>query len=195
MPYSVDVVGGRYRMRGEFHSIEPNQPIRNEEGKLCGVTNPRRLVHTHSYGGEHEFFDGVAQGRLLGTRCDNADCEVGYQSVFIPFRTHCPDCLQRMTTVDLTEVAKRSGSVHSFMITERTGAFNTLEKPIKFVNIEFEGVCTILMGYLLRGEPAIGDRVVPIFATKSPTYTILDLAWVPEGTPESDLPEGFSFPK
>ena len=61
MPYSVDVVGGRYRMRGEFHSIEPNQPIRNEEGKLCGVTNPRRLVHTHSYGGEHEFFDGIAR--------------------------------------------------------------------------------------------------------------------------------------
>jgi len=195
MPYSVDVVGGRYRMRGEFHSIEPNQPIRNEEGKLCGVTNPRRLVHTHSYGGEHEFFYGVAQGRLLGTRCDNADCEVGYQSVFIPFRIHCPDCLQRMTTVDLTEVAKRSGSVHSFMITERTGAFNTLEKPIKFVNIEFEGVCTILMGYLLRGEPAIGDRVVPIYATERPTYTIVDLAWVPEGTTASDLPEGFSFSK
>jgi hypothetical protein len=192
MSYSVDVVEGRYRMRGEFHSIEANQPIRNEEGKLCGVTNPRRLVHTHSYGGEHEFFDGVAQGRLLGTRCDNADCEVGYQSVFVPFRIHCPDCLQRTTTVDLTEVANRSGSVHSFMITERTGAFNTLEKPIKFINIEFDGVCTILMGYLLRGEPAIGDRVVPIFA-KSPTYTIVDLAWVPEGMPESDLPEGFSF--
>jgi uncharacterized OB-fold protein len=192
MPYSVDVVGGRYRMRGEFHTIEPNQPIRNEEGKLCGVTNPRRLVHTHSYGSEHEFFDGVAQGRLLGTRCDNADCEVGYQSVFVPFRIHCPDCLQRTTTVDLTEVANRSGTVHSFMITERTGAFNTLEKPIKFINIEFEGVCTILMSYLLCGEPAIGDRVVPIFA-KSPTYTIVDLAWVPEGTPESELPEGFSF--
>ena len=38
-----------------------------------------------------------------------------------------------------------------------------------------------------------GDRVVPIFATKSPTYTILDLAWVPEGASESDLPAGFSF--
>ncbi len=193
MPYSVDVVGGRYRMRGEFHSIEANQPIRNEAGKLCGVTNPRRLVHTHSYGGEHEFFDGVAQGRLLGTRCDNADCEVGYQSIFVPFRIHCPDCLQKTTSVDLTELANRSATVHSFMITERTGAFNTLEKPIKFINIEFDGVCTILMSYLLRGEPAIGDRVVPIFATARPTYTILDLAWVPEGTPESDLPEGCSF--
>jgi hypothetical protein len=55
------------------------------------------------------------------------------------------------------------------------------------------GGCAILMDYLLVGEPAIGDRVVPILATKSPTYPIVDLAWVPEDTPESDLPEGFSF--
>ena len=195
MSYSVDVVEGRYRLRGEFHSIEPNQPIRNEAGKLCGVTNPRRLVHTHSYGGEYEFFDGIAQGRLIGTRCDNADCEVGYESVFMPFRIYCPDCLQKTTSVDLTELANRTATVHSFMITERTGAFNTLPKPIKFINIEFEGVCTILMSYLLRGEPAIGDRVVPIFSTARPTYTIVDLAWVPEGTPASDLPQGFSFSK
>jgi len=193
MSYNVDVVENRYRLRGEFHSIEPNQPIRNEAGRLCGVTNPRRLVHTHSYGGEYEFFSGIAEGRLIGTRCDNADCEVGYESVFMPFRIYCPDCLQRTTSVDLTEVANRTATVHSFMITERTGAFNTLEKPIKFINVEFEGVCTILMGYLLRGEPAIGDRVVPIFATEEPTYTILDLAWVPEGTDRSDLPKGFSF--
>ena len=195
MSYSVDVVENRYRLRGEFHSIEPNQPIRNEEGRLCGVTNPRRLVHTHSYGGEYEFFSGIAEGRLVGTRCDNADCEVGYGSIFMPFRIYCPDCLQRTTSVDLTEVASRTATVHSFMITERTGAFNTLEKPIKFINVEFEGVCTILMGYLLRGEPAIGDRVVPIFATEQPTYTILDLAWVLEGTAPGDLPKGFSFSK
>ena len=75
MSYQVSVVEGRYRMRGDFHTIEPNQAIRNEIGKLCGVTNPRRLVHTHSYGGEHEFFAGIAEGRLIGTRCDNADCE------------------------------------------------------------------------------------------------------------------------
>ena len=195
MPYSVDVVENRYRLRGEFHSIEPNQPIRNEAGKLCGVTNPRRLVHTHSYGGEHEFFSGIAEGRLIGTRCDNADCEVGYESVFMPFRIHCPDCLQRTTSVDLTEVANRTSTVHSFMITERTGAFNTLEKPIKFINVEFEGVCTILMGYLVRGEPAIGDRVLPIFATEDPTHTILDLAWVPKRTDQNDLPAGFTFSK
>jgi uncharacterized OB-fold protein len=195
MSYSVDVVENRYRLRGEFHTIEANQPIRNESGRLCGVTNPRRLVHTHSYGGEWEFFSGIAEGRLIGTRCDNAECEDGYESIFMPFRIYCPDCLQRTTSVDLTEVANRTSVIHSFMITERTGAFNTLEKPIKFINVEFDGVSTILMGYILRGEPAIGNRVRPIFATEQPTYTILDLAWVPEGTDRSDLPKGFTFSK
>jgi hypothetical protein len=43
------------------------------------------------------------------------------------------------------------------------------------------------------GEPSIGLRVVPIFNTAAPTYTILDLWWVPEGTREDELPEDFSF--
>jgi hypothetical protein len=81
------------------------------------------------------------------------------------------------------------------MICERSGAFNSLPKPIKFINIVFEGVATILMGYLSIGEPKMGMRVVPIFRTKDPTYTILDLSWVPEGTKKKDLPEGFAFPK
>ena len=79
------------------------------------------------------------------------------------------------------------------MITERTGAFNTLPKPVSFVNVEFEGVVTILMGSLAVGEPKIGMRVVPIFKTREPTYTIMDLFWVPEGTKEEELPEGYSF--
>ncbi len=79
------------------------------------------------------------------------------------------------------------------MITERTGAFNTLPKPIRFVNVEFEGVPTILMGYLSIGEPKIGMKVIPIFNTTNPTYTILDLSWVPEETNETELPEGFTF--
>jgi uncharacterized OB-fold protein len=68
-----------------------------------------------------------------------------------------------------------------------------LEKPIKFINIEFDGVPTILMSYLCIGEPKMGMRVVPIFRKVNPTYTILDLSWVPEGTKAADLPEGFAF--
>ena len=157
-----------------------------------GITNPRDLTHIHMYGGEAPFFEGLGQGKLLGTRCDNQNCDAN-GSIFIPFRIHCPDCLGKNTIVDMTETAQKGATVHTFMITERTGAFNTLPKPIRFVNVEFEGVPTILMGYLSVGEPEIGMKVVPIFNTTKPSYTILDLSWVPEGTNESDIPEGFTF--
>jgi hypothetical protein len=49
------------------------------------------------------------------------------------------------------------------------------------------------MSYLSVGQPKIGMRVVPIFRTLDPTYTITDLSWVPEGTSENELPLGFSF--
>ena len=93
----------------------------------------------------------------------------------------------------MTELAKKTGTIHTFMVCERSGAFSILDKPIKFINVEFEGVCTILMSYLLMGEPSIGMRVQPVFKYYNPTYTILDLSWVPAGTKEEALPEGFSF--
>ena len=188
----VRVENGRYRLDGQFHFPYPNDPIRNEHGELMGVTNPRDLTHVHMYGGEAPFFEGLSQGKLLGTRCDNSDCEAN-GSIFIPFRIHCPDCLVKNNIVDMTDTARKGATVHTFMITERTGAFNTLPKPIRFVNVEFESVPTILMGYLSVGEPEIGMKVGPIFNTSKPSYTILDLSWVPEGTDESDIPKGFTF--
>ncbi len=189
---TVKVVDGRFQFKGKFHYIYPNTPIRNESGELNGVTNPRDMTYVHMYGGEAPFFDSLKDGKLLGTRCDNSDCE-HTGTVHVPFKIHCPDCLKRNTIVDITEIAKKTATVHTFMVTKRTGAFNTLEKPIRFINIEFEDVSTILMGYLPVGEPKIGMRVLPIFQSKDPTFTILDLAWVPEGTPESELPKGFTF--
>jgi len=188
----VRVVGGRYKIEGKFHDPEPNQPIMDEKGKLMGVTNPRDITHIHMYGGEAIFFESMSKGKLIASRCDNEVCE-SHGSIFMPFRIHCPDCLVRNTPVDITGLAKRTARVHTFMITERTGAFNTLPKPVRFVNVEFDGVVTILMGYLALGEPKIGMRVVPVFNTKNPSYTIMDMFWVPEGTNEGELPEGYTF--
>jgi uncharacterized OB-fold protein len=189
---TVKVVNGRYRLAGKFHFVYPNTPIRNEAGHLMGVTNPRDITHIHMYGGEAPFFENLSQGKLLGTRCKNPQCE-GQGTVYIPFRIHCPDCLGKNEIVDMTPVAKTKARVHTFMITERTGAFNTLPKPVRFVNVEFEGVDTILMGNLAVGTPEIGMQVVPIFRKENPTYTILDLAWVPAGTAANDLPTDFAF--
>jgi uncharacterized protein len=157
-----------------------------------GITNSRNLTHIHMYGGESIFFESLGKGKLIASRCDNSDCETT-GTVYMPFRIHCPDCLARNTSVDITDTARKTAKVHTFMITERTGAFNTLPTPITFVNVEFEGVSTILMGYLAVGEPEFGMRVVPIFNTTDPTYTIMDMYWVPEGTSEAKLPEGYSF--
>ena len=90
----------------------------------------------------------------------------------------------------MTDLAKKTATVHTFMVCERSGAFNMLDKPIRFINIEFENVSTILFSYLLMGEPQIGMRVVPVFKYYNPTYTILDLSWVPAGTKAESLPEG-----
>ncbi len=190
MTYEIKVEDGKYRQAGAFHTAEPGAAIRNDAGELCGITNPRRVVHIHSYGGEAPFFQGLANGKLLGTRCDHEACE-GQGSVYLPYRIHCPDCLQPMAPVDLTGIAREASTVHSFMTTERTGAFNSLDKPIRFINVEFPGVSTILMSYLLGGTPTTGDRVVPIFRTDNPSYTITDLAFVPAGF-DGELPAGFS---
>lgn len=191
---TVTLKNGKYRPSGDFHHITPNMPIRDQDQgwRLVGVTNPRDMTYIHTYGGEAVFFEGLAKGKIHGTRCDNAGCEFK-GTVYLPFRIHCPDCLAKNTVIDLTGVCRKTATIHTFMVCERSGAFNTLEKPIKFINVEFEDVSTILMSYLSIGEPKIGMRVIPIFRTLDPTYTITDLSWVPEGTPEDALPKGFTF--
>ena len=191
---TVRVKDGHYKIKGDFHHITPNTPIRNENGdwRLMGVTNPREMIYIHTYGGEAVFFENLGKGKILGTKCENPDCDFK-GTVYLPFRIHCADCLFKNKVVDLTDACRTTAKVHTFMVCERSGAFNTLDKPIKFINVEFEGVDTILMSYLSLGDPMIGMRVIPIFRTVNPTYTITDLSWVPEDTPKSALPEGFSF--
>jgi len=190
----VYVKNNRYKIKGNFHHLTPNIPIRNADDgwKLMGVTNPRDMTYIHAYGGEAPFFEALSQGKLLGTRCDNPDCEF-QGTVYQPFRIHCMDCLGRNTIIDMTDAAQKNAVIHTFMVCERSGAFSLLDKPIKFINVEFEKVDTILMSYLSKGSPEIGMRVVPIFKKQSPTYTIMDLSWVPAGTEEDQLPEGFGF--
>ena len=191
-PPTVTSKGLKYIPRGPFHRGSKNMPIRNAAGELVGITNPRDMTYIHSYGGEALYFSSLGKGVLYGTRCDNPDCG-SKDSIFMPFRIACPDCLEKMTPVDMTDVARESARVHSFIITERTGAFNTLKLPIRFVNVEFDGVCTILMSYMPVGVPKMGMRLTPIFKTTDPDYLVTDLAFVPKGTEESDLPLDFSF--
>lgn len=195
---TVTIEKGRYVPEGAFHQIEAGTPIRDEAGVLKGVTKPRNMTYIHSYGGEAPFFEAIAEkARLLATRCDNPDCP-GKGTLYLPFRIACPDCLAKMTIVDVTAVANEVARIYTFIVTERSGAFNTLEKPIRFVDVEFPGAGfgTLLKGYLVGpGQPAIGLRVRPVFRTGKPSYTIQDLAWALETTRPDQLPPGFTFAK
>lgn len=192
----VQIKSGRYVPEGAFHQIEPGTPIRAEGGALAGVTKPRNMTYIHSYGGEAPFFAGIAeQAKLLGTRCDTPGCP-GRGVIWMPFRIHCPDCLGRNVIVDMTAPANEIATVYTYIVTERSGAFNTLEKPIRFVDVAFPGtaVGTMLKGYMVGpGQPSIGARVRPVFRTGNPSYTIQDLAWALADTPPSLLPAGFTF--
>jgi uncharacterized OB-fold protein len=190
----VYIKDNKYKLKGAFHRMSQNCPIRNadKDWKLAGITNPRDMTYIHSYGGEAIFFESLCQGTLLATRCDSGDCG-SLGTVYMPFRIYCPDCLAKTSIIDLTTIAKQTAKIHTFMVCERSGAFNLLDKPIQFINIEFDGVATILMSYLSIGTPAIGMRVIPIFRKNEPTFTILDLSWVAEGTAADKLPQGFSF--
>jgi uncharacterized protein len=190
---TVKIVKGQYKPEGSFHHGVPGTGIFDENGTLWGVTKPRDMTYMISLGGEGQFFQALSKGRLLATRCANKACQA-HGSIFLPFRIHCPDCLSKMKIVDVTDLAVKKARVHTFIVTHRSGAFNTLDKPIRFVDVEFPGICTMLKGYMSGpGTPEIGMRVIPIFRTKNPSYTILDLSWVVEGTAKKQLPEGFTF--
>ena len=170
----VQVKDGRYKFRGDFHRLEQHMPIRDadHDWKLVGVTKPRDLTYVHTYGGEAAFFESLSQGKLLATKCENPGCESN-GTVFQPFRIHCPDCLSKNAVIDMTDLAKKKAKVHTFMVCARSGAFNMLDKPIRFINIEFEGVSTILFSYLLLGEPRIGMQVLPVFNGLTPRIRFL----------------------
>lgn len=181
---------GRYRFEGKFHEGADCEPIYDQDGKLWGVTKPRKIVHVHALGAEGEFFAGISEKhRLLATKCNNPECQ-GHGTEYLPFRIHCPDCLGKMDVIDVTERAMEGAVIYTFIKTNRTGAFNTMDTPIRFIDIQIPGISTFLKGYIVGpGEPSIGLRVLPVFKTE-PTYTIKDLAWILEN---EKPPGGWKF--
>ena len=138
--------------------------------------NPRTITHNHSYGGLSKFFKGLAEGILFGTFCDNCN-DTG---VWLPPRVHCPDCWSEMRWL---EIITSHAKVYTYSMTNFPGAGFKATTPCPLISIEIPGVCTKFMSYLSKfgeDEPYIGMPVRPVFRTKNPTYTILDISWVPK---------------
>ncbi|KKL81272.1 hypothetical protein LCGC14_1996410 [marine sediment metagenome] len=137
------------------------------------IKNPKNYYHIHTYGGLSPFFKGLTEGKLLGTRCTNGQCEE--DRIWLPPRVHCPDCFEPSEWVE----APTEGKIYTHSTVLYPGSGFRLSSPCPLISIEIPGVCTKLLSYLKEGEARIGLPVKAVFNTEDPTYTILDLAWVP----------------
>lgn len=135
-------------------------------------------THFHSYGLLTPYFKGLAEGKLMATRCVAPDCPVGKGrgELWLPPRADCPDCHQPMVW---EEIPNPTGTIYTYTYVERGGTGLEIECPYYQIDVRIEGVGTIVKSYLLDRTPIeIGDKVRAVFRTGSEaTHTCLDLAW------------------
>ncbi len=164
----------------EFNNLNPNATVLRRLDPIV-IEKPRAPIHIHTYGGETPFFKGLAEGKLMATKCTNKKCDPAGKSgdFFLPPRVYCPDCLEKMSWVDVTEIARRTAKIHTHITVAHPGAFNRVPMPCELISVEMEGSDTIIMSQLKGAKPEIGMPVEPVFNTSNPTFTILDLAWKP----------------
>ena len=162
-----------------FNNLNPTATILRSLDPIV-VEKPRAPTHIHTYGNETPFFKGLTEGRLMATTCTNPACKPSKKGLFfLPPRVYCPDCLEKMEWADITELANEKAKIHTHITVERPGAFNRVDMPCELISVEIEGVSTFIMSQLKKAKPEIGMKIKPVFNTTKPTFSILDLAWVP----------------
>ena len=135
-------------------------------------------THFHTYGLLTPYFKGLAEGKLLATRCVNPKCPIarGNGDLWLPPRADCPDCHQPMVW---QQIHDPRGYIYTYTHVERGGTGLEIECPYYQIDVKMEGVGTILKSYLVDRRPiTIGDKVRARFRTgEEATHTALDLYW------------------
>ena len=138
-------------------------------------------THYHTYGLLTPYFKGLAEGRLLATRCTNPACPIGKGNgpLWLPPRADCPDCHQPMVW---DEIKNPRGYIYTYTYVERGGTGLEIPCPYYQIDVKVEGVWTIVKSYLDGPGPIrIGDKVRARFRTGgAATHTCLDLYWALE---------------
>ncbi len=106
------------------------------------VKYPYFIEYIHSYGQDSPFFAGLANRRLLGTRC--ASCRYTYATP----RLHCTHCGKETDWVELPQ----EGRVHTFTTCYFGSEEFLKETPFHLVLVEFDGVDTLLLARLIGVE-------------------------------------------
>jgi uncharacterized OB-fold protein len=124
-----------------------NVPFPRDLSSLKGMSpivlkHPYSIEYLHSYGQDSPFFAGLANGKLLGTRC--ARCAYTYATP----RLHCARC---GAETDWTELPTE-GRVHTFTTCYYGSEEFLDETPFHLILVEFDGVDTLFLARMIGVE-------------------------------------------
>jgi uncharacterized OB-fold protein len=138
------------------------------------VKHPYHIDYVHSYGQDSPFFAGLANGKLLGTRCEA--CRYTYGTP----RRACMYCGGDCDWMELPP----EGRVHTFTVCHYGSEEFLAETPFVLILVEWPGVDTLFLSRLIGVEPSaasldwIGMRVRPRFKRLS-KFKPTDVYFVP----------------
>lgn len=139
------------------------------------IRSPYAIQYIHSYAEDTPFFLGLAEGKLLGSKCTGPSCGFVYATP----RGHCMVCGEPTAWVDLP----RRGRVHSWTTCHFGSEAFLKETPYNLAMVEFDGAGSLLLARLrdcTEAEIYVGMPVEARFAP-TPTYSITDVWFVPAG--------------
>lgn len=132
---------------------------------------PYHIDYIHSYAQDSPFFAGLANGRLLGTRCPK--CNYKYATP----KGHCMYCGVRTEWFDLP----LEGRVHTWTTCYYGSEAFLPETPFNLILVEFDGLDTLFLSRLVGVEQKdiqIGMRVRARFRRNS-KFDPTDVYFVP----------------
>jgi uncharacterized OB-fold protein len=153
-----------------------------EEGTVLFNTDPIIVKHhyeidyLHSYAQDSPFFAGLAQHKLLGSRC--TVCGYTYATP----RGHCMEC---GSATDWHELPLE-GKVHTYTTCYYGGEAFLKETPYTLVLVEFAGIDTLFLSRLVGAAPDEVQIGMPIRARflRNCKFRVTDVYFVPLGSDE-----------
>lgn len=139
------------------------------------IRDPYSIEYIHSYAEDSPFFLGLAEGRLLGSRCTGKGCGASYATP----RSNCMACGEPTEWFDLPT----NGRIHSWTTCHFGSEAFLAETPYNLALVEFDGVGSVLLVRLRdcsESEIYVGMPVAARFADR-PKYRITDVWFVPDG--------------
>jgi hypothetical protein len=148
--------------------------FRDANGIECLIIdNPYSIHYIHSYAEDTPFFLGLAEGKLMGSRCTGKACG----EVYATPRSHCMACGKPTRWIELP----KRGRVHSWTTCHFGGEAFLKETPYNLALVEFEGAGSLLLVRLrdcVESDIYVGMPVEARFDPK-PKYSITDVWFVP----------------